>query len=749
MKRLLVLACVLVAVNALHARDLACIEYTPMPEAMIVVDSPAGGVDGTAARLGLDHLITCVGNSLHIIDVSDPMAPVVLSTVADLPNMAAKGTPAVVGHHIYLPNDGVTVIDAADPANPIGAGQLGANARDLASEGSLLAIAVSDGSIKLYDATDPLSPSLLSTVGNGTRVEFQDGVLAVMSSGFELFDIADPAAPVQICSLEYETFQQGSGHNAYFVTTYVHDLEIVDDTVIVLTNHYQRWGSWIYGVDILNSYSRRRIDITNPAEPTETAQLSTGRDDLVWPFVEFNLTRVGDLLADGRALFDPRSPTLEPVAGLPTGEPVLGGVVDLGAGQVFVLSRDHMCYTELGNPPIENADHPFGMTSTFAEFTDAGAGPDFLAQIRGTETEFGDVWVDLLVYDRTNDLPVTSLDISNNPNGFMAVAGRRVASGGHIYEIDSDYAITDHDLDLGYGIATVAMSGEDRMAALEGAELHIVDLTDLGNAGDIGQCTMLGLGSSYPRDMVWHGHLMVVGSGEGVSLATVSPGGYPTAQGFLALADGVKWVAMADDQTVLALSGDELVRIDVSDPLHPGLLHSAPAGLLAGRPLVELGLAYVAHDGFVSLYDVVTLEPLGSIILSGDVMHLMHWGLGVVGAGADFREFVHVPLACELTPTGADDLPRAVRQINAAPNPFNPQTVLSYSLDRAGPASLCVYDLRGRCVRQLSRGQRPAGRHQVTWNGRDDAGRELPAGPYLLRLETAGGVETGKVVMVK
>jgi serine protease AprX len=73
------------------------------------------------------------------------------------------------------------------------------------------------------------------------------------------------------------------------------------------------------------------------------------------------------------------------------------------------------------------------------------------------------------------------------------------------------------------------------------------------------------------------------------------------------------------------------------------------------------------------------------------------------------------------------------------PNPFNPTTIIPYLLPVRSEVSLAVYDLRGRRVRRLleDRDEAP-GRHEVTWNGRDDRGRELPSGIYVCRLEAAG-----------
>jgi len=73
------------------------------------------------------------------------------------------------------------------------------------------------------------------------------------------------------------------------------------------------------------------------------------------------------------------------------------------------------------------------------------------------------------------------------------------------------------------------------------------------------------------------------------------------------------------------------------------------------------------------------------------------------------------------------------------PNPFNPTTTIPYLLPVRSEVSLAVYDLRGRRVRRLlANRDEGAGRHEATWNGRDELGRDLPSGIYVCRLEAAG-----------
>ncbi len=73
------------------------------------------------------------------------------------------------------------------------------------------------------------------------------------------------------------------------------------------------------------------------------------------------------------------------------------------------------------------------------------------------------------------------------------------------------------------------------------------------------------------------------------------------------------------------------------------------------------------------------------------------------------------------------------------PNPFNPQTVIPFSLPRSTEVTLAVYDTRGRLVRTLVEAPYAAGDHAIEWNGLDQAGRAVASGSYFARMKTADG----------
>ena len=78
------------------------------------------------------------------------------------------------------------------------------------------------------------------------------------------------------------------------------------------------------------------------------------------------------------------------------------------------------------------------------------------------------------------------------------------------------------------------------------------------------------------------------------------------------------------------------------------------------------------------------------------------------------------------------------------PNPFNPITTISLTLDQTAPVRLDVMDICGRSVCELFRGNLAAGQHEFSFSG-----ESLPSGVYVYRADVAGQFLTGKALLVK
>jgi len=85
----------------------------------------------------------------------------------------------------------------------------------------------------------------------------------------------------------------------------------------------------------------------------------------------------------------------------------------------------------------------------------------------------------------------------------------------------------------------------------------------------------------------------------------------------------------------------------------------------------------------------------------------------------------------------------------AFPNPFNGSTQITYALAVESPVELRVYNALGQAVRTLLRQQREAGTHQIYWDGRDDQGRALASGTYLLIMRAGAVRQTTKMLLLR
>jgi len=99
--------------------------------------------------------------------------------------------------------------------------------------------------------------------------------------------------------------------------------------------------------------------------------------------------------------------------------------------------------------------------------------------------------------------------------------------------------------------------------------------------------------------------------------------------------------------------------------------------------------------------------------------------------------------------SGVGNMPEAFALTGVVPNPFNPQTTIHFTLPQTQTASLRLYDVQGRLIRDLVNGVKQAGPNQVNWDGRDSSGRSVASGTYFARLESGGLTSVKSMVLVR
>jgi subtilisin-like proprotein convertase family protein len=103
-----------------------------------------------------------------------------------------------------------------------------------------------------------------------------------------------------------------------------------------------------------------------------------------------------------------------------------------------------------------------------------------------------------------------------------------------------------------------------------------------------------------------------------------------------------------------------------------------------------------------------------------------------------------------LSDVSADPMvPQGLALAKNYPNPFNPRTKIVFSIPKAMPVELAVFDLRGRRVATLLKGPLIRGWHEVLWQGTDDADRSVGSGVYFYRLQAEGSALTGQMLLLR
>lgn len=96
------------------------------------------------------------------------------------------------------------------------------------------------------------------------------------------------------------------------------------------------------------------------------------------------------------------------------------------------------------------------------------------------------------------------------------------------------------------------------------------------------------------------------------------------------------------------------------------------------------------------------------------------------------------------------EAPRIItRLLGAHPNPFNPHTTVSFSVEKSQRVKIRVYDLAGRLVSGLVDQVYEPGYYTADWNGKNGSGGDVSSGIYFLRMEAADLAEVKKITLVR
>jgi hypothetical protein len=128
----------------------------------------------------------------------------------------------------------------------------------------------------------------------------------------------------------------------------------------------------------------------------------------------------------------------------------------------------------------------------------------------------------------------------------------------------------------------------------------------------------------------------------------------------------------------------------------------------------------------------------------------IHRLTNTTGTGAASFDVSAAPSPMNCTgPTGIHDTPAHPSiALSIGPNPFSSVATIEYTLSSAAEVKTEVFTVTGARVRLLLSTSDQAGTRRVIWDGKNDAGRDLPSGTYLVRVSAGGTNVTQRVTIV-
>ena len=108
-------------------------------------------------------------------------------------------------------------------------------------------------------------------------------------------------------------------------------------------------------------------------------------------------------------------------------------------------------------------------------------------------------------------------------------------------------------------------------------------------------------------------------------------------------------------------------------------------------------------------------------------------------------EYTYVPSSAE------DELPKAEITLSNYPNPFNPETTISFSVTQNSDfVSLEIYNIKGQKVKKLEITNVELGINEVIWNGTDENNKPVSSGVYMYQLKVDGkAIANKKCLLLK
>jgi hypothetical protein len=667
-------------------------------------------------------------SGLHIMSLADPTNPVEIGRFTWYQSGPYDGGVYVIGNRAYLGiGNGGFVLDVRDPSHPVVLAQwtdLGSGPISFVHDNYAIAHD-EEGVPFILDISDPNNAHYIANFPGGGIVSDAMGMageyLCTSGPGLRVWDMSNPAQPQLVASVD-TTFGAWYG---------------------VVSGNYGYYASVDYGLRI--------IDLSNPLQPVEVG--SCDSSEQTWDVAVTGSHAVTLKISTSWDNYwlniwnitDPAHPVFE------------GTIPTTGFGTFRVSAAGNLVYTpmsesdnlimevDISNPAAPVVVGSFGTCGWLYRTVLS----DTIAFITDARTQMRTVNI-----NNPNHLfGLSSMDLSNNE-------GRDIATRGNYAYL----TMTDAGSNISLEVFEVSNPAEPESVynvscneaseiVTEGDYVYAASLTGISTFSlanpAIPQCVNflnLPFGSAGLGLAVADGYLYR-GAGTSFSVCSLSNPAAPQLVGSCNLGGGccIFDLAVAGHYAYVANGYGGMRIVDVSDPANPCEINWI-GGFWVGAVAASGNIAIMDDDTRISIWDVTnplnpilvgyysTYEYIRDLEIQGQYLFTTGW--------FDFRVYQCDALT-NVIPTDKP-LPAQFNLLPPYPNPFNPSTVIRFSLPYTQQAKLTIYDITGRQVKVLTNEILSAGEHRVTFDGSD-----LSSGVYFVRLQSGQHTQTEKMVLLK
>jgi hypothetical protein len=670
-------------------------------------------------------------SGLHIISLADPANPVEIGRYTWYP-LDVIGGVYVTGNLAYVClYYTCVVLDVSNPANPITLGEwdVPGNITEITFVHENIAIAAGDDTGPyILDVSDPTNGHYIGgfpdPVGGALGMAGEYLCMAGYPGGVTLYDISDPTQPQWVATCD-TTLQAGgsvmSGNYAY-VATYSDGLHIIDLTSPLQPSLIAVCDSAAGIVTVTGSHAIitcSGLHIWNVADPVHPMFESA----LEIPNARYGVERLsssGNLVCAGKYRVNP----LVSVADIsnPTEPMIVNEFGNYGDLEDIAISESMGYISDAGaglrTIDLTDPNHVSELGNMFGHFPLCGD----LCIVGNYAYVVADYW-GLYVIDVSNPMQLDSVSCryTTARSSFKKV----FAEENYLYVFDAaNY--TGHSY-----LRTFNLIDPEAPACVDSLPILLLN----GNG-------------YFPFGAAALDGYLYLAKGSTFQVFSLANPVAPQLVGSCNLSSTMFWEydLAAAGHYVYVANAQRVRIVDVQDPTHPSEVNWINGNWMGS--VAAIGNIMIMDDRTrISMYDV-TYPNVPSLVgyysTTEDItdMEIQGQYLFTISLSGQFNVFQVDTLTGVISPTGI--APHEFALYPCYPNPFNPSTMIRFSLPFTEYTKLTIYDVTGRQVEVLANEVLSAGEHRITFDGSG-----LSSGVYFVRLQSGHHTQTEKMVLLK